>query len=54
MALDDHEQPAVWRRLLARLKPYWAWFILAVLGLLLDSLAQSGFIYLLRPLIDDC
>lgn len=53
MALDDHEQPAVWRRLLARLKPYWAWFILAVLGLLLDSLAQSGFIYLLRPLIDE-
>jgi len=53
MAADAHQQPPVWQRLLARLKPHWAWFIIAVLGLLLDSLAQSGFIYLLRPLIDE-
>ena len=53
MAADVHQQAAVWQRLLARLKPYRAWFVLAVFGLLLDSLAQSGFIYLLRPLIDE-
>ena len=53
MVADAQAPRPIWRRLLARLQPYWPWFILAVLGLLLDSLAQSGFIYLLRPLIDE-
>lgn len=42
-----------WQRLLGMIRPYWPWFLLAVVGLLLDSIAQSGFIFLLRPLIDE-
>lgn len=43
----------VWWRLLGQIGRHWPLLIIAVLGMALDSLAQSGFIYLLRPLIDE-
>ncbi len=47
------KSPGVWWRLLRLIGGNWPLCIVAVIGMALDSLAQSGFIYLLRPLIDD-
>ncbi|HIC80784.1 MAG TPA: ATP-binding cassette domain-containing protein, partial [Kiloniellaceae bacterium] len=50
------ERDSGWRiywRLLSAVRPY-LWVIgLALLGMLADALAQSAFIYLLKPLVDD-
>lgn len=44
---------AVWLRLLQYSRRLWPILMLAAVGMLLDAAAQSGFIYLLRPLIDE-
>lgn len=50
------ERDSGWRiylRLMSAVRPY-LWVIgLALLGMLADALAQSAFIYLLKPLVDD-
>lgn len=51
---NDIENPSeTWWRLLRYVGSYWPLFIVAVIGLLLDSAAQATFIYLLQPLIDE-
>ena len=44
---------AVYLRLLAYAKKHYWVVILAILGMLADAAAQSSFIYLLKPLVDD-
>ncbi len=51
-SLQNGKQRNVWWRLLGLIGSHWPLCIVAVVGMALDSLAQSGFIYLLRPLID--
>ncbi len=43
---------AAYRRLLADVRRHFAMLILAIAGMLVDAGAQSGFIWLLKPLID--
>ncbi|HET9679795.1 MAG TPA: ABC transporter transmembrane domain-containing protein, partial [Gammaproteobacteria bacterium] len=44
---------AVYRRLLGYVKPYWHGFALAVLGMTIAALTQLGFVWLMKPLMDE-
>lgn len=44
---------AVYRRLLAYVKPYWHGFALAILGMTMAALTQPAFVWLMKPLMDE-
>ncbi|MCG8463245.1 MAG: lipid A export permease/ATP-binding protein MsbA [Xanthomonadales bacterium] len=55
-AADTQSRQSSWRiylRLLRQAKAYRWIMLLAIVGMLADALAQSTFIYLLKPLVDD-
>ncbi len=43
---------SIYRRLLAHARPYWKIFLLAIVGMVLFSLAQGGFAKLIEPMVD--
>jgi subfamily B ATP-binding cassette protein MsbA len=44
---------AVYRRLVGYARPHWPMFLLAVLGMVVYAATETGFAYLIKPLLDD-
>lgn len=50
--LYQSDSANIYRRLISALKPYWLIFTLGIIATIFESLADAGFISLIRPIID--
>lgn len=50
--MSAESSTAVYRRLLRYVAPYWAMFIVAVVGMTVDAGTQAGFAWLMKPMLD--
>lgn len=50
---QQYDGLAVYRRLLAYVRPYWSIFLIAIFGMVLFALTEVGFAWIVQPILDD-